>query len=98
PDSTPLYLHVALPISGQTLALGQVFFADGARRGRRNGEPFRTAVRIPEAELDASEGFRVRISGRITRSRGYGPVGCRQPASSGQDRKSTRLNSSHVKI
>lgn len=67
-------------IPGQTLALGQIFFTGGARGGRRNGEPFETTVRVPEEQLDASEGFRLRISGRIARAGGLGPVRCRQPA------------------
>ncbi|MGY6637285.1 MAG: hypothetical protein ACXIUO_09120 [Erythrobacter sp.] len=69
---------VTLP--GQTLALGQIFFTEGARRGRRNGEPFETTLRIPEDELATSEGFQLRIRGRLTRTRGYGPVQCKQPA------------------
>lgn len=69
---------VTLP--GQTLALGQIFFADGARSGRRDGEAYETVVRVPEDALDASDGFRLRLSGRIARTRGAGPVRCRQPA------------------
>src|SRR5699024_1393178 len=73
---------VMLP--GQTLALGQIFFADGARRGRRNDAPYETSVRVPENELDASEGFRLRIRGRIVRTRGIGPIQCPQPTNSEQ--------------
>lgn len=69
---------VMLP--GQTLALGQIFFADGGRSGRRNGKPYEAVVRVAEDRLDASGGFRVRISGRIVRAGGVGPVLCRQPA------------------
>lgn len=69
---------VTLP--GQTLAVGQVFDAEGARGGRRDGDPYQAVVRVAEAELDSSQGFRMRISGRIVRSGGAGPVRCRQPA------------------
>ena len=69
---------VTLP--GQTLALGQVFLTEGARGGRRDGKPYEAVVRIQESELKAEEGFRLRISGRIVRMGGIGPVRCRQPA------------------
>lgn len=73
---------VTLP--GQTLAVGQVFFSGGARGGRRGDDPYQTVVRIPEEELDASQGFRLRLNGRISRARNAGPVSCRQPAGSEQ--------------
>jgi hypothetical protein len=66
------------PAPAQTLALGQIYFADGDRGGRRNGEPYRTTFRVPEARLDTSQGFRLRVSGRISRARGLGPIRCRQ--------------------
>lgn len=69
---------VMLP--GQTLALGQLFFSEGRRSTRRDDRPYKTAIRIPESDLDASAGFRLRVSGRIARTRGAGPVRCRQPA------------------
>jgi hypothetical protein len=63
-----------------TLALGQVFVAEGPRRGRRNGQAYEAVVRVPEAELDTSQGFRLRISGRIAAGLGAGPVTCRSAA------------------
>lgn len=69
---------VTLP--GQTLALGQVFLADGPRGGKRDGKPYEVVVRVSESELDTSSGFRLRVSGRIAGSLGAGPVRCRQPA------------------
>lgn len=68
---------VTLP--GQTLALGQIFVADGGRGGRRDGKPYEAVVRVAEDRFDASAGFRLRISGRIVRAAGGGPVRCRQP-------------------
>lgn len=73
-----------LMIPGQTLALGQLFFEDGTRRGRRDGAPYESVVRIPEDALDVSEGLRLRISGRIARARGFGPIECRQPTNAEQ--------------
>jgi len=69
---------VTLP--GQTLAIGQIFLAESARGGRREGKPYEAVVRVTEDELRAGEGFRLRIGGRIVRSAGAGPVRCRQPA------------------
>lgn len=71
-------------LAGQTLALGQIFSAEGSRGGRRNGKPYEATVRVPKGELSASNGFRLRISGRIARTRSTGPVQCRQPAGSEQ--------------
>lgn len=73
----------AVTLPGQTLALGQIFFAEGARRDRRDGQPYETIVRVPEDQLDASQGFHVRLSGRIARGP-TGPVRCRQPAGAEQ--------------
>lgn len=70
---------VTLP--GQTLALGQIFFAKGARGGRRNGEPYETVVRVSKDELDTSSGFRLRVSGRLARAGAIDPVRCRPLAS-----------------
>lgn len=69
---------VTLP--GQTLALGQVFFSEGARGGRRGDQPYQSVIRMAEDELDGSAGFRLRLSGRIARMAGAGTVRCRQPA------------------
>jgi hypothetical protein len=73
---------VTLP--GQTLAVGQIFYAEGARSGRRDGEPYEAVVRIAEEELAAADGLRFRIRGRIARAGGVGPVRCRQPAGAEQ--------------
>lgn len=73
---------VMLP--GQTLAVGQVFYAEGARGGKRNGEPYETVIRVPEDQLDTSSGFRLRISGRIARAADARTVRCRQPAGAEQ--------------
>lgn len=69
---------VTLP--GHTLALGQVFSADGGRGDRRGGEAYEAVVRVSEDELDTSAGFRVRITGRIARLPNARSVRCQQPA------------------
>jgi hypothetical protein len=69
---------VTLP--GQTLAVGQIFLAEGGRGGRRDGKPYEAVVQVAEGDLNASQGFRVRMSGRVARTGGLGPVRCRQPA------------------
>ena len=79
-DQPPALGAGALTLPGQTLALGQAFFADGGRAGRRNGEPYETAIRVSKDEFDASAGFRLRISGRLSRNLDSGPVRCRKPA------------------
>jgi hypothetical protein len=63
----------------RTLALGQVFFPETARGGRRNGAAYETAIRVPEAEFDPSQGFRLVVTGRVASNRLMGPVLCRQP-------------------
>lgn len=68
-------------VTQPTLALGQMFVAEGPRRGRRNGQAYEAVVRVPQAELDTSQGFRLRISGRVAPGLGAGPVACRSAAS-----------------
>jgi hypothetical protein len=70
----------AVMLPGQTLALGQVFAAEGSRDAVRDGKPYQAVVRVAEDRLDTSQGFRLRVSGRITRIAGGGPVRCQQPA------------------
>jgi len=68
---------VTLP--GQTLALGQI---SPAREAGEEQSPrtYEAVVRVAQAQLDTTQGFRLRISGRIANLRGSGPVQCRQPA------------------
>lgn len=68
----------------RTLALGQIFFAGGGRGAKREGKPYEAVIRIAEREPQAAKGFRVRISGRIARAGGVGPVRCRQSAGAEQ--------------
>src|SRR5690606_24736044 len=67
----------------RTLAIGQVYTTESPRAGRRGGEPFEAVARMAAGELDVSQGFRLRISGRLAKAGGAAPVICRQanPAS-----------------
>lgn len=69
-----------LTLPGQTLALGQPFYADGQRSGRRNGKPYEAVSRVSRDALDVSRGFRLKLRGRIAQGRNGGSVRCRQPA------------------
>lgn len=69
---------VTLP--GQTLAIAQIFTSEDTRQGRRDGTPFETVKKIAPDALDTSQGFQLRLRGRIARVPGGGPILCRQPA------------------
>lgn len=68
----------------QTLALGQIFYADGARSGQRQGKAHDLVLRIAPDKLDAAMGFRLRLSGRIAASAGAEAVLCRQSGGADQ--------------
>jgi hypothetical protein len=62
----------------RTLAIGQVYTLESQRSGRSGGQPFSTVVRIAADDLDTSQGFRLRLSGRLSRSAGPAPAICHQ--------------------
>lgn len=70
----------AVTLPGQTLAIGEITSAVGAREGRRDGKPYQAVIKVPEDELHISKGFRLRIKGRVTGMPSGGPVRCQQPA------------------
>lgn len=78
PDARP----VTLP--GQTLAIGQVFAPGSTRAGQRNGKPYKAVIRMAPDALDVSQGFRLRVSGRLTLLPGGQSIRCRQPAGAEQ--------------
>jgi hypothetical protein len=81
PPGGPVAVSTApVTLPGQTLAVGQVFFGEAAHGSRRHGDAYEAAIRIPQTEFDASDGFRLLITGRIAGNRATGPVTCRQPA------------------
>lgn len=67
---------VTLP--GQTLAIGQVFRDDGPRRGRRDGKAYTAVLRMGLAEAGTSDGFRLRLMGRVSAGPDGAAVTCRQ--------------------
>lgn len=69
----------AITLPGQTLAVAQFFTANSRRSALRDGRPFETVLRMPRDRLDVSRGFRLRLSGRIDRVPGGGPLRCIQP-------------------
>lgn len=83
-DQPPATGADAVTLPGQTLALGQIFFSEDARDATNTSRPYQAVVRVPAGELDTSEGFRLRISGRIVDLSRSGAVRCRQPAGADQ--------------
>lgn len=73
-----------LTLPGQTLAVAQFFSADDARQGRRDGKAFETVLKVEPDALQTAQGFRLRITGRITNIPGGGPALCRQTAGAEQ--------------
>jgi hypothetical protein len=69
-----------ITLPGQTLAIAQFFAAGGSRQALREGKPFETVLKVARADLPANGGFRVRLTGKIDRVPGNGPVHCIQPA------------------
>lgn len=65
-----------------TLAIGQIYTTESPRSAPREGEAFRAVVRVAEEDLDTSQGFRLRISGRLTKAGGPAPAICRQASAS----------------
>ncbi len=76
--AAPGFEAVTLP--GQTLAIAQFFTAGTSRQALRDGDPFETVLSVRPQELRAGKGFRVRLTGKIDRVPGNGPVRCIQPA------------------
>src|SRR5690606_41699004 len=92
---TPLSLHAALPISERD-ARGRGAERENRQRGEGGGcDELAHAHTVAERAARATA-FAARASPKATR---HANVSQRpHPAALGQDRKSTRLNSSHVKI
>lgn len=65
-----------LPMPQQTVGLAQLFEAGGSRVHRRDGEPYRTVEKVELEALQATEGFRLVLSGRVGALPNGQPVGC----------------------
>lgn len=74
----------AVTLPGQTLAIAQFFTESDNRNARRDGKPFELVKRAPAVEFDGSRGFVLRVTGRIDRVPGHGPIHCVQPAGAQQ--------------
>src|SRR5690606_41274008 len=98
PESSPLSLHDALPISIDRLPFASPADPLVAARidalKKRDIEAF-SAYQVPQAAIALRQGFGRLIRGRG--DRGIVAVLDKRIVTKG-DRKSTRLNSSHVKI
>lgn len=65
-----------LPAPQQTVGLAQFFETGGSRVHRRDGKPYRTVEKREPEALQATEGFRLVLSGRVEALPDGQPVGC----------------------
>lgn len=65
-----------LPAPQQSVGLAQFFDADSSRVPQRDGKPYETVEKIEPDALQATEGFRLVLSGRIGALPDGQPVGC----------------------
>ncbi len=72
-----------ITLAGQTLALGQLFGADGARQGRRDGKAYQSVLKMARAEFDGRRGLSLRLTGRLAGG-STGVTTCRQPGGADQ--------------
>ncbi|MBW8295693.1 hypothetical protein [Sphingopyxis sp.] len=73
---------VTLP--GQSLAIAQIFRDDADRDGWRSGRAFDVVKRVDAEAFDGSQGFRLRVTGRLENIAGGAPIRCVQPGGSEQ--------------
>lgn len=78
----PETLPEAMP--EQTLAVVQFNPGKGEGDGRRIPRSFDTVKRMASGQMDTARGFRVRLTGRVEKLPGEGPVRCIQPAGAEQ--------------
>ena len=65
-----------LPAPQQTVGLAQLFETGGSRVHRRDGKPYRTVEKVEPEALQATDGFRLVLSGRVGALPNGQPVGC----------------------
>src|SRR5690606_41891503 len=94
-DSYHLSLHDALPIWGRRFRQGGKGGAGGLAHARA---PHARALHRHEARAEALEAGIVLIAGRLVDGALAPELGFERQDRGAVDRKSTRLNSSHVKI
>lgn len=73
----------AVTLPGQTLAVAEFAGRDDAPR-RRDAMLFETVLRMAPEEVEAGQGFRLRLSGRVVSAGGRSPVTCLQPGGAEQ--------------
>jgi hypothetical protein len=78
PDAEPVTL------TGQTLAIGQVFGAEDARQGRSNGKAYESVLRMALSERIGKQGFTLRLTGRLASGPNNSVATCRQPGGADQ--------------
>ena len=67
------------PAADETLAIAQFFTVNGNSGIRRSGRPYSIVTRVTPDQFNASQGFSLRLTGRIDRAPGGDPVRCVQP-------------------
>lgn len=68
-----------LPVPSEAVGLAQFFEAGASRVPRRGGQPYQIVKTMPLEALQATEGFRLVLSGRIGALSNGQPVGCHSP-------------------
>lgn len=76
PAELRMLLPPILPAPQPTVGLAQVFDADSPRVGIRAGRPYELAEKMGVEAVQGSEGFRVRMTGRIASFATGQPVAC----------------------
>lgn len=69
-----------LPTPTETVGLAQFFETGASRVPQRSGKPYETVEKVPLDALQATEGFRLVLSGRIGSLPSGQPVGCHSPS------------------
>ncbi len=64
----------------ETLAVAQFVTPESTSSIRRAGRPFDIVTRVTPDQIDASRGFRIRLTGRIEQVPGGAPIQCIQPS------------------
>lgn len=71
-------------LTGQTLAIGQVFGAEDGRQGRRDGKAYESVLRMARTEVGGKQGFTLRLTGRLASGPDSSVATCRQPGGADQ--------------
>ena len=85
-DASPTTVAGAEPVTltGQTLAIGQLFGKQDARQGQRDGKPYTAVIKMAPDALGAGRGFRLKLDGQLIALDNKAAVRCRQPGGAEQ--------------